>query len=80
VIVGLGTVVASIGGSVGATTEGVVRLAVAVDRSDLVHFLGDLDIGTQVLCLGAGGNFSVTFVAAKGYDAWLSVVASCSSF
>ena len=52
-IVGLGTVVASIGGSVGATTEGVVRLAVAVDHSDLVRFLGDLDTGARDLFLGA---------------------------
>jgi hypothetical protein len=79
VIVGLGTVVAAIGGSTSATTEGVVRLSIAVDHSDLVHFLGDPDIGTGVLCLGEGGIFSITFVAAKGWDAWLGVVASCSS-
>jgi hypothetical protein len=66
VIVGIGTVVAAIGGSVGATVEGVVRLAIAVDCSDLVCFLGDPDTGTGVLCLGVGGYFSITFVATKG--------------
>jgi len=43
VIVGLGTVVAAIVGSVNAIVEGVVRLVVVVDRFDLVCFLGDLD-------------------------------------
>jgi hypothetical protein len=80
VIVGLGIVVATIGGSVGATVEGVVKLSTVVDRSDLVCFLGDADTGIGVLYLGAGDNFSITFVTAKGWDAWLGVIAGCSSF
>jgi hypothetical protein len=76
-------VVAAIGGScvtVGATTEGVVRIVVVVDRSDLVRFLGDPNTGVGVLFLGAGGSFSIIAIAAKGYDSCLGLVAGCSSF
>ena len=79
-IVGLGIVVAAIGGSVGATAEGVVRLAAAVHHYDLVHFLGDADTTTGVLILGEGGNFSITYITAKGWDTWLGVIVGCSSF